>query len=154
MTRSRRPPRDPVNALISFLYGIVLTEVVGALESVGLDPQIGFLHGCRPGRPSLALDILEEFRPSLADRVAARLIRLRQVRVGHLTGTPNGARYLSDEGRRIVLDAYEQDNDNELEHSLLGRRVPRWTLPGVQATLLARHLRGDLPAYPPFVLRA
>lgn len=151
MLRTRRPPRDPVNALLSFLYALVQGELVGAIEAIGLDPQVGFLHQLRPGRPSLALDLLEELRPAIADRLAVRLIRRRQLRLEHFTANGAGAWYLSDEGRRLVLDAYEDDKDASVQHRLLGREVPVWTLPIVQATLLARHLRGDLPAYPPFV---
>lgn len=152
--RSRRPPRDPVNALLSFLYGLALTDVVGGLETVGLDPQVGFLHGCRPGRPSLGLDVLEEFRPVLADRLAVRLVRRREIRSDHFVRTGAGACYLSDEGRRRVLEAYESHKEEQLLHPLLARPVETWALPAIQATLLARHLRGDLDQYPPFVLRS
>jgi CRISPR-associated protein Cas1 len=147
--RSRRPPRDPVNALLSFLYGVNLAEVVGALEAVGLDPQIGFLHRMRPGRPSLGLDLLEELRP-LADRLAVRLLRRRQVRLEHFTTTGAGAWYLSDEGRRLVIEAHDVDRSRSMAHPVLDRSIERWMLPLVQATLLARHLRGDLPSYPPY----
>lgn len=152
LTRNRRPPRDPVNALLGFLYGVVQAEIEGALEAVGLDRQVGYLHGLRPGRASLALDLLEELRPAVADRLAVRLLTRRQVRLEHFDRTGNGATYLSMEGRRIVLAAIEGHREESLEHRLLGRELPIWTLPSVQATLLARHLRGDLPAYPPFVL--
>lgn len=152
--RNRRPPRDPVNALLSFLYGLVLTELVGALDAVGLDPQVGYLHGVRSGRPALALDLLEEFRPATADRLAVRLIGRRQVRGEHFLTTPGGACYLTDEGRKCVVQAYEAFKDEETPHLLLGRSVPRWSLPGVQATLLARYLRGDIPAYAPFIIEA
>ncbi len=150
--RNRRPPRDPVNALLSYLYGLVLVEVVGALDALGLDPQIGYLHGVRPGRPSLALDLLEEFRPSIADRLAVRLITRREVRPGHFVTTAGGACYLSDDGRERVVRAYEAFKEEEVPHPLLGRTVPRWSLPATQATLMARHLRGDLPVYPPYVM--
>lgn len=152
LVRSRRPPRDPVNAVLSFLYAVVLAEVVGALEAIGLDPQVGFLHGLRPGRQSLALDLLEELRPAVADRLAVRLIRRRQLRLEHFARTGAGAWYLTDVGRREVLSAYEAAKDDDLHHRLLDRSIPGWTLPTVQATLLARHLRGDLPGYPPFVI--
>ncbi len=152
MGRTRRPPRDPVNALLSFAYALVLTEITGALESVGLDPQIGFLHGLRPGRPSLSLDLLEEFRPTTADRFALKMITLHRVREVHFVATLGGACYLTDDGREIVIEGYEEFKDEEVVHRLLGKRVPRWSLPTIQATLLARHLRGDLPAYPPHLL--
>jgi CRISPR-associated protein Cas1 len=150
--RNRRPPRDPVNALLSFLYGLLLTELVGALDAVGLDPQVGYLHGVRSGRPALALDLLEEFRPSTADRLAARLIGRAQVRPDHFTVTPGGACYLTEDGRHRVLKAYEAFKEEETPHLLLHRTVPRWSLPGIQATLVARYLRGDIPAYPPYIV--
>lgn len=151
MLRTRRPPRDPVNALLSFIYALVQGELVGAIEAVGLDPQVGFLHQLRPGRPSLALDLLEEMRPAVADRLAVRLIRRRELRLEHFTANRAGAWYLADKGRKIVLEAYEEDKNALVQHRLLDREVPVWTLPTVQATLMARHLRGDLPTYPPFV---
>lgn len=150
--RSRRPPRDPFNALLSFCYGLVEGEMMGALESVGLDPQLGFLHGPRSGRSSLALDLLEEFRPAHADRFCVRLVRRRQVGPGDFVYTPGGACYLSDEGRRTVLGAWELFREMETPHLVLDRRVPRWSIPFVQATVLARHLRGDLGAYPPYLM--
>lgn len=150
--RTRRPPRDPVNALLSFLYALALVEVIGAAEAVGLDPQVGFLHRLRPGRPSLALDLLEELRPA-TDRLAVRLLRRRQIRIEHFTRTRSGACYLAESARGVVLSAYEAHKDETLGHPLVGRSVERWSLPTLQATLLARHLRGDLAHYPPFVLR-
>ncbi|MGH9069730.1 MAG: CRISPR-associated endonuclease Cas1 [Acidimicrobiales bacterium] len=148
--RSRRPPRDPANALMSFLYGLALTETTGALDAIGLDPQIGFLHELRPGRPSLGLDLLEELRP-VQDRLAVRLLRRREIRVEHFVTMANGAWYLSDDGRLRVLEAHERFQNENLNHMLLDRRIDRWTLPTLQATLLARHLRGDLGEYPSFV---
>lgn len=152
--RARRPPRDPVNALLSFLYSLVLAEVVGALDAVGLDPQVGFLHVLRSGRPALALDLLEEFRPAIADRLAVRLIARRQIRPEHFLLTPGGACYLTDQGRGLLISAYEAFKEEDVSHVLLGRTIPRWSLPAVQATLVARYLRGDIPAYPPFVMEA
>lgn len=149
--RKRRPPRDPANALLGFCYGLLLTEFIGALESVGLDYQIGFLHRPRSGRPSLALDLVEELRP-LTDRFVVSMIRRRQVSRSSFVETPGGACYLSDEGRTYLLRAWERHKEDELYHRVCDRRVGRWALPSVQATLLARFLRGDLPAYPPFVL--
>jgi CRISPR-associated protein Cas1 len=150
-TRSRRPPRDPVNALLSFCYGLVVTEITGALEAVGLDPQVGFLHRPRPGRPSLALDLAEELRP-LTDRFLVAAVRRRQIGPDAFVHTPGGAVYLSDEARPRLLDLWEHHKAGALAHPLLRGPVERWALPSVQATLLARHLRGDLPVYPPFVL--
>ena len=149
--RTRRPPRDPVNALLGFCYGMLVTECIGAAESVGLDYQMGFFHRPRSGRPSLALDFAEEFR-ALTDRFVVSLIRRRQVGPGDFDHTPGGGVYLGDGGRTRLIEAWEAHKETEIGHQLLGRPVERWALPSVQATLLARHLRGDLPAYPPFVL--
>ena len=149
--RNRRPPRDPVNAMLGFCYGLVTSELIGATESVGLDYQMGFFHRPRSGRPSLALDLAEEFRP-LTDRFVVSLVRRRQVSANSFVQTPGGAVYLSDTGRTDLIKAWEAHKEVEIEHPIVGRRVGRWALPSVQATLLARHLRGDLPAYPPFVL--
>ena len=149
--RTRRPPRDPVNALLGFCYGMLVTECIGAAESVGLDYQMGFFHRPRAGRPSLALDLAEEFR-ALTDRFVVTLVRRRQVGPGDFDHTPGGGVYLSSDGRTRLLEAWEEHKEMEIRHQLLGRPVERWALPSVQATLLARHLRGDLPAYPPFVL--
>jgi CRISPR-associated protein Cas1 len=151
--RTRRPPRDPVNALLSFSYGLLLAELVGALDAVGLDPQIGFLHRPRPGRPGLALDLLEEFRPAFADRFAFGLLNLRKLRGEHFQVT-GAAYYLNDEGRTAVLAAYEDFRNEEVAHPVLGRTVGRWALPAVQASLMARFLRGDLPVYPPYIMAA
>lgn len=150
-TRTRRPPRDPVNALLSFTYGVTLGEVTGALEAIGLDPQVGFLHGLRPGRPSLSLDLVEELRASIADRFVVKLLTRRQISADCFTITPGGGCYLSDEGRRRFFELLDEERLVRVPHRLLGRSVERSTLPLVQATLLARHLRGDLDEYPPFV---
>lgn len=151
-SRNRRPPRDPVNSLLSFIYGLVLSETVGAVETVGLDPQIGFLHGVRPGRASLGLDMIEELRPSIADKFAVGLLRRRQLGDSDFTFTPGGACYLSDQGRASTLAAYESFKEQHVTHPLLNRDVPRWSLATIQATLMARHLRGDIADYPPFVM--
>lgn len=148
--RSRRPPRDPANAVLSFMYGIVLGEVIGALESVGLDPQVGYLHRPRSGRPSLALDLLEELRPSIADRFSVPVLARRQIRREHFHVVGSG-HYFTDDGRGAVLALYDAYRASEIDHPILGRRIGRWMLPTVQATLLARYLRGDLSTYPPFV---
>lgn len=149
--RNRRPPRDPVNALLGFSYGLLGTEVIGAIEAVGLDPQAGFLHRPRSGRPSLALDLAEELRP-LVDRVAVRVLRRRELSLDDFIRTPGGATYLSDIGRPKFLRLWESAKSDAVDHVLLRRPVERWALPSVQATLLARYLRGDLNCYPPFVL--
>ncbi len=149
--RTRRPPRDAVNAMLGFCYGLLVTEFIGAVESVGMDYQIGFFHRPRAGRPSLALDLAEELR-ALTDRFVIALIRRRQVNHESFTSVLGGGVYLSDDGRVRLLKAWEKHKEVEIHHPILGRPVGRWALPLVQATLLARHLRGDLPAYPPFVL--
>jgi len=150
-SRPRRPPRDPVNAMLSFCYGLVVTECTGALESVGLDFQMGFFHRPRAGRPSLALDLAEELR-ALTDRFVVSLVRRRQLGRTSFDYTPGGGVYLSDEARTALIEAWEDHKETEVPHRVLGRSVGRWAIPSIQATLLARHLRGDLPAYPPFVL--
>ena len=149
--RTRRPPRDPVNALLGFCYGLLVTECIGAVESVGLDHQIGFFHRPRSGRPSLALDLAEELRP-LTDRSVVSWVRRRQLGADSFVYVPGGAVYLSDQGRANLMEVWEAHKDAEIKHLLLGKPVGRWAIPSVQATLLARHLRGDLPEYPPFML--
>lgn len=151
--RSRRPPRDRVNAVLSFLYALVRNECASALEGVGLDPQVGYLHALRPGRPALALDLMEELRPALADRLTLALINRRQLQTDHFDDFPGGAVYLNDEGRKTVLTAYQQRKAEEVQHRVLKQKVPLGLVPHVQARLLARHLRSDLPDYPPFVYR-
>ena len=150
-TRTRRPPRDPVNALLGFCYSMLVTECIGAAESVGLDFQIGFLHRPRAGRPSLALDLAEEMR-ALVDRFVVAQIRRRQLQDDDFTRTPGGGVYLNDKGRSRLIEGWEQHKETPLRHRVLDRKIGRWALPSIQATLLARHLRGDLPSYPPYVL--
>ena len=149
--RTRRPPRDPVNALLSFAYGLLAAELEGAINAVGLDHQLGFLHRPRSGRPSLALDLAEELRP-LTDRFVVAILKHRQLGAVHFVRTPGSAVYLTDDGRDAVLKSWEAHKETLIPHGILRRSVERWALPTVQATLLARHLRGDLPNYPPFVL--
>lgn len=151
--RTRRPPRDPVNALLSFLYALLQVACWSALESVGLDPQVGYLHGLRPGRPALALDLMEEHRPVIADRLALTLLNRRQLATSDFDALPGGAVRLTEGGRRTVLEEWQRARLHEHPHRLLGRRVPAGLLPHVQARLLARHLRGDLQAYIPFTIR-
>lgn len=149
--RSRRPPRDAVNALLSFLYTLVTHDCRSALESVGLDPAVGFLHRDRPGRPSLALDLLEEFRPLLADRLALSLINRRQVGERDFQYMDNGAVLLAEASRKTVLTAYQERKREELRHVFIEEKAAIGLFPFIQAQLLARHLRGDLDAYPPFL---
>ncbi|HEX4811525.1 MAG TPA: CRISPR-associated endonuclease Cas1, partial [Nonomuraea sp.] len=150
--RTRRPPTDPVNALLSFLYGLTRTLVHGATEQVGLDPYLGFLHGLRPGKPALALDLMEEFRPIHADRLALNLLNRKQLRAEHFETMPGGAVQLTEDGRRTVLTEWQAWKSKEWPHKLLGRKVSASLLPVIQARLLARHIRGELPAYMPWTL--
>jgi CRISPR-associated protein Cas1 len=151
--RSRRPPRDPANAILSFLYALLRTECSSGLEAIGLDPQVGFLHSLRPGRAALALDLMEEFRPILADRLALTMLNRRQLRREHFENLPGGAVQLTESGRRILIAEYQRRKQDEVYHGVLRRKVPLELVPHVQARLLARHLRGDLLHYPPFVYR-
>lgn len=150
--RSKRPPTDPVNALLSLLYGLTRSAVHGATEQVGLDPYVGFLHGLRPGKPALALDLMEEFRPILADRLALTLLNRKQVRREHFQYLPGGAVRLSEEGRKLVLTEWQRWKQRAWAHRLLGRRVPAALLPVVQARILARHIRGELATYLPWTV--
>jgi CRISPR-associated protein Cas1 len=149
--RSRRPPLDNVNALLSFVYTLLAHDCVGACEAVGLDPQAGFLHADRPGRPSLALDIMEEFRPFFADRLVLTLINRQQVKAEGFKKTETGAVTMTPETKKEVLKAYQERKREELVHPFLEEKVSVGLLPYLQARLLARHLRGDLDGYPPFV---
>lgn len=150
-TRSRRPPLDAVNALLSFLYTLLTHDCRSALESVGLDPAVGFLHRDRPGRPSLALDLMEEFRPVFADRLALSLLNRKQLNERDFRRMDNGAVFLRDEARKTLLTAYQERKREELQHVFLEEKAPIGLFPAIQAQLLARHLRGDLDAYPPFL---
>ena len=149
--RSRRPPLDPVNALLSFLYTLLTHDCRSAAEGVGLDPAVGFLHRDRPGRPSLALDLMEELRPILADRLALSLFNRRQLRARDFETRDGGAVLLSDDGRRTVLTAWQERKKEERRHPFLEEPAPFGLVPHLQAQLLARHLRGDLDAYPPWI---
>jgi CRISPR-associated protein Cas1 len=151
--RNRRPPLDPVNALLSFLYALLSNDCVSAVEAAGLDPQIGFLHALRPGRPALALDLMEEFRPLMADRVAFALLNRRQVQPADFTRREGGAVELSEQARKEVLAAYQRRKQDELAHPLLAEPMPLGLAPLLQARILARAIRGDTPAYTPFVPR-
>jgi CRISPR-associated protein Cas1 len=151
--RSRRPPLDNMNALLSFLYTLLVHDVESALEAVGLDPAVGFLHRDRPGRPSLALDLMEEFRAYLADRLALSLVNRQQVKPEGFTKTESGAVTMDDETRKAVLIAWQKRKQEEITHLFLQESVPLGLLPHIQAQLLARHLRGDLEGYPPFLWR-
>lgn len=147
--RSRRPPLDPMNGLLSFLYTLLLNDCISSVEGIGLDSQMGFLHAMRPGRPSLGLDLMEEFRSVLADRLALTLINRKQITDKHFEVRPGGATYLNDAGRKEVVVAYQKRKQEEFHHPILDEKVPFGLLPHVQARLLARHLRGDLEYYTP-----
>lgn len=151
--RTKRPPTDPVNAVLSFIYGLLRAGVHGSAEEVGLDPYVGFLHGLRPGKPALALDLMEEYRPIFADRLALTLFNRKQLQPGHFEELPGGAVRLSEDGRKLVLSEWQQSRQREWPHTLLGRSVPAALLPSVQARLLARHLRGELPSYMPWLAK-
>jgi CRISP-associated protein Cas1 len=142
-----------MNALLSFLYTLLLSDCVAAVEGVGLDPQIGFLHALRPGRPALGLDLMEELRSILADRLALTLVNRRQITRDDFQERPGGAIHLAEKGRKEVLIAYQKRKQDEVHHLVLDQKVPLGLVPHVQARLLARHLRGDLDAYPPFLYR-
>ena len=148
--RSRRPPQDPMNALLSFLYTLLTYEVTSALETVGIDPYVGFLHADRPGRPSLALDMMEELRPVLADRLALTLVNRKQIAGKGFVRKESGGVLMDDETRRAVVTAWQERKRDQIIHPYLKERIPFGLVPHVQATLLARYLRGDLDAYPPF----
>lgn len=149
--RSRRPPLDAINALLSFAYALLTSDMRAALESVGLDPAVGYLHTDRPGRPSLALDLVEEFRPFFADRLVLSLVNRRQLSAKDFRSLDNGATLLTDEGRKSVLVAYQERKRDEIQHPFLDEKVTVGLLWFIQAQLLARHIRGDLDAYPPFI---
>lgn len=148
--RSRRPPLDPVNALLSFLYTMLTHDARAACEAAGLDAAVGFLHRDRPGRPGLALDLIEEFRAFLVDRLALSLINRHQIKPeGFVTGESGGV-VMDDATRRVVLMAYQDRKKDTIRHPFLGEDTTVGLLVHLQARLLVRHLRGDLDAYPPF----
>lgn len=149
--RNRRPPLDRVNCLLSFLYTLLMHDVRSGLESVGLDPSVGFLHRDRPGRYSLALDMMEEFRPFIADRLTLSLINLSQVQAKGFEKKESGAIWMDDDTRKTVLVAYQKRKQEEIEHPFLKEKVSIGLLPYTQALLMARYLRGDIDGYPPFI---
>jgi CRISPR-associated protein Cas1 len=148
--RSRRPPLDNMNSLLSFLYTLLTNEVSSALEAIGLDPYVGFLHQDRPGRPSLALDLMEELRPVFADRLALSLVNLKQINGQGFSHKESGGILMDDDTRKTVLKAWQERKKEELLHPYLKERIPFGLIPHVQSMLLARFLRGDLDDYPPF----
>jgi len=151
--RVRRPPTDPVNAMLSFAYTLITYECSSALQGVGLDPYVGFLHKDRPGRVSLALDLLEEFRASWADRFVLTLINRRQIQTTDFVTEASGAVRLTDDARRTLLSAWQERKQTEINHPYLEESVPIGLLPHCQAMLLARHIRCDMEYYPPYLVK-
>lgn len=149
--RSRRPPLDAVNAMLSFAYSLLAHDCASALESLGLDSYVGFLHRDRPGRTSLALDLMEELRPCMADRFVLTLINNRQIKSEDFQYMESGAVLLTDSGRKAFLKHWQEKKKESLTHPYLGEKLSWGMIPYVQALLLARYLRGDLDAYPPFL---
>lgn len=151
--RSRRPPLDRFNTLISFLYSMVMNDCRSAIESVGLDPQVGFLHAIRPGRASLALDVMEEFRSPLADRLAITLINRGQIHATDFIIRDGGAVELKEDSRKAVVVAYQERKQEEIAHPLLDQKIPIGLIPQVQARFLARSIRGEMEMYLPFLAK-
>ncbi len=151
--RTRRPPRDRINALLSFLYSMLMNDCRSALESVGLDPQLGFLHAVRPGRAALALDLMEEFRAIMADRLVLTLINRGQIGKNDFVEREGGAVLLEGDARRAVVVTYQERKQEEITHPLLETKMPIGLLPQIQARLLARHIRGETETYIPFLAR-
>jgi CRISPR-associated protein Cas1 len=151
--RSRRPPTDNVNALLSFCYSITANECASALEAVGLDPYVGFMHTDRPGRKSLALDLMEEIRSVYCDRFVISLINLRQISGDGFLVKENGAVIMTDETRKFILTAWHKRRQEEITHPFLGEKCELGLLPFVQSQLLARYIRGDIDDYPPYIWR-
>lgn len=149
--RNRRPPHDNVNAMLSFLYTVLAHDCASALESVGLDAYVGFMHRDRPGRESLALDLMEELRPVFVDRFVLTLINTREIQAKHFLRQAGGVVLMTDEGRKVILTAWQNRKKEEITHPYLKEKMPWGLVPYVQALLLARCLRGDLDGYPPFL---
>lgn len=151
--RNRRPPRDNVNALLSFCYSLLAHEVQSALETVGLDPYVGFLHTDRPGRPSLALDLMEELRPYMADRIVLTLINRKQVTAKGFLNQEGFGVIMDDQTRKEVIAAWQQRKQDEIVHPFLDEKIPIGLIPYAQALLFARFMRGDIDLYPPFIMK-
>ncbi len=149
--RSRRPPLDAMNALLSFYYTLLTHDCRSAAEAAGLDPAVGFLHRDRPGRPSLALDLMEEMRPVLADRLALALVNRQQLRARDFERRDSGAVMMKDDARKTAIAAWQERKKEERIHPFLGEKTPIGLFPYLQAQMLARYLRGDLDAYPPLI---
>jgi CRISPR-associated protein Cas1 len=151
--RTRRPPLDEVNALLSFTYVLIVNDIRSAIETTGLDPQVGFLHRLRPGRPSLALDIMEEFRSYIGDRLVLSLINNRQVSKKHFEILETGEVRIEEKTRKELITAYQKRKDEIITHPLLGEKTTIGLLFHIQAMLMAQYIRGDIETYPPFIVR-
>jgi CRISPR-associated protein Cas1 len=141
-----------MNSLLSFLYTLLAHDVESALETVGLDPYVGFFHTDRPGRPSLALDLMEELRPFMADRLALSMVNLKQVDGKDFIKKENGAVLMTEDGRKNILAAWQKRKQDQITHPYLNEKIPVGLIPYVQSMLLARYLRGDIDGYPPFFM--
>jgi CRISP-associated protein Cas1 len=151
--RSKRPPRDRMNALLSFLYSMITNDCRSAIESVGLDPQLGFLHAVRPGRAALALDLVEEFRAFIADRLALSLVNRGQIVAKDFEFREGGSVQLADDARRTLVVAFQERKQEEITHPLLEQKMPLGLVPLLQARFIARTLRGEMEGYVPFLVR-
>ncbi|MDR1482219.1 MAG: type I-C CRISPR-associated endonuclease Cas1c [Synergistaceae bacterium] len=149
--RSRRPPMDEVNAMLSFIYSVLSSDIAAALEGVGLDPAVGYLHKDRPGRPSLALDLMEEFRSWLADRLVLSLINRKQINPEGFSRSETGSVLMNEETRKTLIAAWQARKQEELTHPYINEKMRIGLVPHIQARLLARYIRGDLTEYPPYV---
>lgn len=150
-TRNRRPPLDNINAVLSFAYTVLAGDCANALASVGLDPYVGFMHGDRPGRMSLGLDLMEELRPILADRFILTLVNTKAIQASHFEKQKDNAVFLNEEGRKLFFGAWQEHKRESITHPYLKEKIPWGLVPYVQALLLARTIRGDLEEYPPFL---
>lgn len=150
-SRNRRPPLDRINALLSFIYVLIMHDIRSGLETVGLDPAVGFLHRDRPGRYGLALDLMEEFRSFFADKLVLSLVNLKKINSSHFRVTDSGAVLLNEDGKKIVLSAYQEKKNEEIYHPFIEEKCKYGRLFHIQAMLLARWIRGDITGYPPFI---
>ena len=149
--RNRRPPLDRINALLSFIYVMVMNDIRSGIETVGLDPAVGYLHRDRPGRYGLALDLMEEFRSFFADRLVLSLVNLKKINADHFRITDSEAVLLNDDGKKIVLSAYQEKKDEEIYHPFIEEKCKYGRLFHIQSMILARWIRGDIQGYPPFI---
>lgn len=151
--RNRRPPKDAVNAMLSFAYSLICNDVISALETVGLDPYVGFMHTLRPGRASLALDVMEELRAYLGDRLVLSLINRKQISINDFVKQGDEGIVMTDDGRKTILTAWQNRKREQITHPYLNEKVSIGLLPYIQATLLARYIRNDIDDYPVFLIQ-